>query len=709
MLAYPNRMPRVLLTVATGLAIVAVIATAHAASQAPSATLFRDSWGVPHVYADTLGAAVYALGYAQAEDRIDDLFTNIRTAVGSMAEAFGPEYLEQDYVMRLVQNAERSARYWETAPENVRELGDMFMRGVQKWLDQHPEKAPAFATPLHGWQCLAIGRAMTLKWPLEALMGELAHKRNARPFASNSFAVSPARSAGQAAILMTDPHLTWEGMAVFHEARVHAGAVGMAGFWLVGSPLPALGHGNHVAWACTTGGPDTSDVYMLTLNPDDPLQYQFDEGWHDFEIERLSIEVLGQDPVERPVIYSALGPLLEPPDPATGIAYCGASPYFTADRLLEQMLAMVCARDVDEFYEALRMKQLMEQNVMVADRAGNIRYVRNGATPIRPDGFNWKAPVPWSPESHWLGIHDIEDLVQIMNPPQGYLQNCNVSPEFMTRNSPMTPDKHSGYIYNVGWDYQTPRGARLLALLDADDSITTEAAMTYTLDVYDILAERWQRALETAVQTNGARHMADPQFAGAVEKILAWDGHFTRESVAAPIIRFWRLKCEPSGLTSAIAEQKPLDDAQQALLLALLAQAVEEIKAQYGHLDITWGDINLIGRGGRYFASPGAEFGSGGQMARTETVMDLATRELAPGSGKFVGYDGSSSIMLSFLYPDGIKSYSLLNWGQSGNPDSPHYLDQAEKLYAERTFKPTWFAKEELLQHVESKKTLVME
>jgi acyl-homoserine lactone acylase PvdQ len=671
-------------------------------------TLRRDTWGVPHIEAVSPADAAFAIGYAQAEDRLEDIYKNIRMAVGTMAEAFGPNYVQQDYIMRLVKNAERCEAYWRTAPAHLKELGDGFIRGVEAYLKEHPERKPAFATELHGWQCAAIGRTMILNWPLETLMNELARKAQAVPFGSNSFAVSPLRSAAGCAIVMTDPHLTWEGMAVFHEARVHAGAYDQCGFWLVGSPLPALGHSGYVAWACTTGGPDTSDVYMVKLNPKNPLQYQYNGEWRNFEQEMITIAVKGQPPQQKPALYSIYGPVMAEPDLAKGIAYCGASPYLEADKLFEQTYRMSTARSCAEFYEALSMLQMMEENITFADTQGNIQYVRNGCVPIRPEGYNWSVPVPGGTDAtRWLGFHDLRDLVQVKNPPQGYFQNCNISPEKMMKDSPMTPDKYKGYIYNVTWDYLTPRGARLMELLDADTLVTKDEAMNYTLDVYDLLAKPWQKALKDALDADGRARLSQPEFAQAVNVVAAWDGQFTRDSVAAPIIRFWRLKCEKVLSAADIAAGKPLNRADQPKLLDMLAEALSEMKAKYGRLGVTWGEINLIGRGGKYFACPGAEFGSGGQMDRTETVMDVDGREDPAQPGKYIGHGGSSTLLLSFLHPAGIESYSLVNWGESGDPGSPHYVDQAEKLYADRKFKPTWFRKEELKGHVESQKALV--
>jgi acyl-homoserine lactone acylase PvdQ len=346
-----------------------------------------------------------------------------------------------------------------------------------------------------------------------------------------------------------------------------------------------------------------------------------------------------------------------------------------------------------------------------ADRDGNIQYVKAGCTPIRPEGdINWSVPVPGvSDATRWQGFHEIGDLVQIKNPPQGYMQNCNTAPSTMMKNSPMTRDKYLPYVYNLSWEAMTPRGERLGQLLDPDESVTREEAMAYTVDVYDILADPWKDALRAALKGPGASRKWNAEFMAAVSAILEWDGQFTRDSVVAPIIKYWRMKCDKPIPVLDIANGKPLGKDDQVKLLDLLAEALAEMKAKYGDKEVTWGDINLIGRGGRHFPCPGVELGGWSQKAMTETVFDVDTREEPEGSGNYVAFAGSSAILLTFLRPEGIESYSICNWGQSADPESPHYVDQAEKLYAEREFKPTWFDKEDLMEHVESEKTLVFE
>jgi acyl-homoserine-lactone acylase len=682
-----------------------------AESPAPAAgtvTIYRDTWGIPHIYADTPADAAFGIGYAQAEDRLEDILKHARAATGTMAEAFGPDHVERDYLLRLMGNDTLLKEWWPSAPPEIRVIGDSYAAGVKAYMKEHPERVPAWAPDFQGWHCAAIGRAMILEWPVGTMMDDLSNKDRDPGRGSNEWAVMPSRSADGSAILLTDPHLTWEGMAVFHEARVHGGDLHMNGFFIVGSPLLGLGHNERVGWACTTGGPDTSDVYELELNPENPLQYKYDDAWRDFEVKKFRINIQGADPIEKTALYSVHGPVLREPDFKNHRAYAGATPYLDQTGLVEQMYRMVMAKNCEEFYQALGMNQYMEQNVMFADCDGNVYYVRTGRVPVRPekeDGgrYQWDRPLPGNTsKTRWTEIHPIEDLVQIKNPPTGYLQNCNISPGFMTENSPMQLSEYLAhpYIYNVSWDTNNARGQRAFQLLAMDDKVSREDAMAIVFDVYDVASPMWRKALEEALPNAGER-MNDPDYARAVDLLMNWDGQFTVDSAAAPVVRYWRTKAREAMDVKPLENGETLDEAAQTKLLAALAAAVADMKAAYGSLDVKWGDINLIGRGGKHFPAPGADFGG------TETLFDVGGgRELPDQKGKYLCRSGSMSLMLMFFRPEGVESHSCHVWGVSGDPDSPHYVDQAEKLYSQRQLKPTWWTREELEGHIESEKTL---
>jgi len=670
------------------------------------ATIYRTKWGVPHIYSDSLEAAMYAFGYAQSEDRLEDIFRNARMALGRMSEAFGEEHSELDYMLRVFQNPEVSQRAYEHGPERIRMICDAYMAGIEAYAAEHPERVPEYALELEPWHCIAIGRTMILQWPLGTIQDDLSNRKQNPGRGSNGWAISPSRSADKCAIILTDPHLTWRDIQVFYEARIKAEEIDINGHFIVGAPMLGLGHNANVGWACTTGGPDTSDVYELKVNPENPLQYELDGEWKQAELQMIQFDVKGAEPFQRPAVYTEWGPYVT--EPENGVGYAGATPYMTSEGLLDQMYHMCTAQSCEDFYAALGMNEFMEQNLIFGDTQGNIQYVRTGRTPIRPDGYTWSAPVPGNTTAtRWLGITDIADLVQVKNPPCGYMQNCNISPALMFPDSPMTPDKYPDYIFNVSWDSMNPRGKRALQLLGADDSVTEEDAIAIAMQVYDLLAEPWQKALKAAVDAAGQEYMADPDYKTAVDSMLAWDGNFRAESKGAPIMKFWRLRCESAVDVQAIAEGRELSPADLASLASLLKETVAELKQQYGTIDLAYGDIHVLGRGDIYVGCGSADFGGGPNKSnKTETLRDVSFRESDEMPGKYVAQNGSVAMMLMFMHPDGVKSFSVVPWGNSNDPKSPHYMDQGRELYSQLRFKETCFKKEDLLKNVESEKVV---
>jgi len=698
---------------ATACMVFVVSATAStAAEETPqrTATLYRDTWGVPHIYAETAAAGAYALGYAQAEDRLGDIYQSVRTGMGLMSEAFGKKYVDQDYIMRLCRNAELAEEHWKTAPSHMKEITTAFTAGIGAYIKEHPENVPEHALKIEPWMIMTIGRAMILRWPLGTIQDDLKEgKRRSEapqgpPMRSNQWAVAPSRSADNVPILLADPHLTWEGLAVLYEARVHAGDLHMNGFFLIGAPIVGIGHNRHVGWSMTTGGPDTSDVYEMQFKLGLPPQYKYDDEWRDARIVPISIPVKDSLPVIRPAIYTHLGPVVSEPNLKTGRAFVGASPYFKQAGLSEQLYRMATATDSHELFDALGMHQLNEQNMMFADVHGTIGYLRSGATPIRPDGYDWSAPVSGqTSKTAWTDLHPVEDLVHIFNPKRGYMTNCNISPENMLVDSPMTPDKYRKYIYNVTWDTNNPRGRRTVEVLENDDSVTKDEAISYAMDVHDYLADVWQHELREAIDSVGKDQPRDAEFDAAVKAILDWDGEFVPESTATPVYKFWRLKCGKQLDLAPLAQGKPLDDASRRKMLDLLADTIAEMKKQYGRWNVAWGDIHKVGRGGKYFPVGGAEFKSGNPDANfAETLFDVRCDPDPDQPGRFIARNGSMAMLLMFFRKDGIETYTCTPWGQSGDPDSPHYMDQGEKLYSKRLMKPNWWTKEELMPHVES-------
>src|SRR5215831_13400419 len=101
-------MKRALLAVITLSLVIPFAARSNTVPSADEATIYRDEYGIPHVFASTLEAAAYAIGYAQAEDRLEELLKNYRRANGTMAEVFGPDSFRNDMLARMFRHEEIS-------------------------------------------------------------------------------------------------------------------------------------------------------------------------------------------------------------------------------------------------------------------------------------------------------------------------------------------------------------------------------------------------------------------------------------------------------------------------------------------------------------------------------------------------------------------------------------------------------------------------
>jgi acyl-homoserine lactone acylase PvdQ len=233
----------------------------------------------------------------------------------------------------------------------------------------------------------------------------------------------------------------------------------------------------------TTGGPDTSDVYEEELSRDG-TKYLYDGEWKDLDRQAIQLQVRsprGLEKAEKEIVRTHHGPVVKSVGQR---AYAFKISLGDQIHLIDQMRLMNKARNLGEFLEAVSMFQLMPQNLMCGDVRGNIYYQRTGRVPRRPEGWDWTRPVPGNTSAtEWDGFHQMSELVQILNPPAGFMQNCNISPGTMTFDSPMTADRYLPYIYNTSTDSSNPRGRRFLEIMREKGTVDREEAMAMVLDV----------------------------------------------------------------------------------------------------------------------------------------------------------------------------------------------------------------------------------
>jgi acyl-homoserine-lactone acylase len=669
-------------------------------------TIYRDDFGIPNIFATTEEGAAYGMGYAQAEDRLEELLKQYRRAEGTMAEVFGPEYVRHDYRQRLWQHrAISEANYPQLSPK-TRAIIEAYQAGISQYMKEHPEEVPAWAPKLEGWQIIALGRYIIWGWPENDagtdLMRAGIKPDPISPRGSNEWVVTGSRTADKVPLALIDPHLGWYGEFRFYEARLYGGALTTSGVAIPGQPLSSLGHNQYCSVAMTTGGPDAADVYEEELNPSNPRQYKYDGNWRDMTVRQETIRVKEGEKVADQhfeIEYTHHGPVVAHKN---GKAYAMKLPYFDQFRLVEQVYAMATAHNLEEMKKALGMCQLMEQNIMVATVDGDIFYVRNGRVPVRPNGFDWKRPVPGNTSaSEWQGIHALDDLVQAQNPWQGYMQNCNISPEFMMKSCPMVPARYKDrpYLYNPDSALHQ-RAEMVLNLLHGDSRVTVEDAVGIALSPQVSKADLWQARLAAAWEKADQQTKGDAKAAKLYDLILRWNRRADADSVGAIAYKFWKDQLGQAVRQDDRAGRNPTDSVKDEQLVQALVAGAQELDKQWGRLEVAYGEVYRVGREGGSRNWPVG----GGSLLGMATPRAITFEKL---DGKtFIGKGGQTSTQVVQLSKP-PRSWTLLPLGESDHPNSKHWDDQAEKLFSPGKMKPTYFLdKTELLKHVESTRTL---
>ncbi len=671
------------------------VALTNSCAKKQKAHIYRDVWGVAHIYADNENDLAFAFGYAQAEDRLEQILKSFRTAEGTLAEAFGEKYVDTDYHQRLYRHAQVSRERFGEMTEEVQQQISRFVDGIKKYMQDHPEKVPDWAPEIYPWHVVAWGRTFIWGWPEGQAMDDLDRgtRKPQPPHHSNEWTVSKERTATGAPIALLDPHLSFGSSGRWFEARLHAGDMQVCGMAVVGTPFIGIGHNEYISWAQTTGGPDCADVYELDINPQNELQYKYDGKWRDITREKVIIKVKlkngGYKNVERTIDRCHYGPIVK----RDGLkAYAVKISYQNEVGVAQQMLAMNKAKNLDEFKNALSMCQLMPQNIMFASVYGNIYYQRTGRVPIRPAGYNWDYPVQGNTsKSEWQGIHSSQDLIQITNPETGFMQNCNISPGTMMPNSPFTKDKYPAYIYNDPQNRSNPRGRSALRLLGAEKQLTMERAKQIALDTSVDGYEFWLKALKKAYEKKGRSF---PDLKNAVALIESWNGRLDADNKSAALYRFWLKQY------SQMKGDKKLVANDPQKLLKALALSKKYLIDKFGRFDVAWGETVRIKRDNKRSWPV-----SGGSFSNGISVLRAAGGRFNAKTGvTYVSRGQSCCMVVSLKQP--IESYSIMPWGVSDDPESPHYTDQTEKLFSKSVFKPTYFNKADLMKNLESTEEL---
>jgi acyl-homoserine-lactone acylase len=649
-----------------------------------------DSWGVPHIFAQETKDLFYAFGWAQMKSHGDLILSLYGRARGKAAEYWGESYLESDKAV-LTSGFPALSRIWQEKQDPTFKLYlDAFVEGMNAYADSHGDKldeSKKQVLPIKGEDVTAH----TIKVLHGSFVGGAAlwQAKRWEQSGSNAWAVGPSRSTSGNSLLLANPHLGWSDDSLFYEAQLTGPEAGVYGATLIGFPVLAIAFNNNLGWTHTVNPFDGMDLYELTLAEEG---YLYDGQVNQFQKESYIINVKQKDGTFREehltVKRSVHGPILaEKKDKAVAVRIVGLD----QPNVGKQWWEMGKASNLEEFEEALKQLQIPMFNVVYADKDGHIMYLFNGRVPKKTKGdWNfWRGIVPGDKsEFLWTEVHPYQDLPRIVDPENGWVQNCNDSPWSAVLPWSLDPANYPTYMSSPR--YISLRPARSIRMLSEDDQITFEELIQYKHSTRMELADRILDDLIPAAKEYG--NDLTKKAADVLEK---WDRNTDATSQGAVLFALWtgeitglNIFADPWNADDPLNTPDGLADPKKAV--EMLGVASKKCLETYGALNVPWGNVHRLIYKDIDLPANG---GSGGFGIFRCVYFDHENEN------RFQAVSGDSYVaVVEFSNP--IRAQVLLSYGNASQPDSPHCFDQLE-LFSRKELRPVWRTKEQINAHLE--------
>jgi len=684
--------------------------------KADRVTIIRDDYGVPHIYGKTDADAVFGLLYAQCEDDFNRVEQNYIWATGRLAEVEGEEAIYSDLRAKLFMTEEEARANYDKSPEWLKKLCNAFADGINYYLETHPEVKPRLLTHFEPWMPMyfsegSIGgdieRIRTSKikafyeGKMEIPQSEIRalekKKEMAEPQGSNGIAISGKLTESGNAMLLINPHTSFyfrgEVHVVSEEGLNAYGAVTWGQFFVY------QGFNEKTGWMHTSTYTDVMDEFKENITSlEDNVMYQYGEELRPVEVSEIKLKYKNGDSLKQknfPAYRTHHGPITHMEDGQ----WTASAMMWEPVKALEQSFIRTKQEGYKGFREMMDIRTNSSNNTVYADGEGNIAYFHGNFIPKRDESFDYSKPVEgWNPKTDWQGLHTVDENIGLLNPENGWLQNCNSTP--FTAALEFSPKKEN-YPNYMSIDRENFRGVHAIGLLKDKKDYTLDGLIALAHDPYLPAFEALIPGLVKAYYEYDDRN---PKLREAMAILADWDFRTSKESVAMTLAHFYGTRYYQEG--EYPKRMIPMERVRywgskspNGEKLRIFEAVVDQLTADFGTWNIPWGEVNryqrLNGDIRQPFDDSKPSIPIGFASGRWGALAAYGARYSSENAKKLYGTRGNSFVA-AVEFGEKVKAKTILAGGQSGEPNSPHFGDQIQK-YADVKWKDVPYYKDDVL------------
>ena len=696
--------------------------------------IIRDSYGVPHVYAQHERDLFFGLGFAMAQDRLWLMDYMRRKATGRLAEILGADYVRQDHLFRVLDFPTVCARNYELMGARWRQIVDGMAAGINRAIQQAGDELPIEFDLLdyrpEAWTPVDILIGLRYQWwglsgrlqqittatILERELGDRLeafqkHERDdlyivpdgqnaARadgepvpvrdslyvgdePHGSNNWVVAGSRTRSGKPLLANDPHYSYlHGHGLFYPCHLNGPGHGEAGFVFIGTPGMMTGVNDRIAWGFTNNGTTIRDLYAEEFDPSDPTRYRLGDRWAPVTTRTVEIKVKGGSSVRRVIRSTAHGPIVNDVVPKIGANDPPLALRWVGFEMIEDVQALIemnTATNWTEFRAALANWACSVTNFIYGDVDGNIGYQMSARIPLRAVATRGVRPA-WHPDHEWKGYVPFDGSPRIENPADGIIATAN--------NRPINPN-YSWPLY--GAYAGGTRQARILQILSSRTDFDVADFRRMQFDSKSLIAEEVTPRVVAAL-----RRTDDARLHGIADILATWDFTAPVDSIAptffAMFMRTWvpiyaaatlpdqpdvRKAAGSAARRALVGEENVLDaERLDELIVTATRSALKELVEKFGENPTGW----LWGRAHDLsWPHPLGHIGHLGELLNGPRFpcggTDNTINNVAPSASvPFVAESGPTYRLIADLANPGVVFVNS-HCPTSGHPGSPHYSD----------------------------------